>query len=274
MIDQSEYIYTINSTDPEHYNRIFCSLDIPNTEYSVFSVTELTTKCCILILTTKDYFTINNKSYFFVQDYTDLNSESFVEIVDDMIANDGYYCELDTASRIHFFAVNEFELGEMSYNCKLIFGLHNIETPIISKYNPLILTEQKQEIIIDSVGFTLSTPVLYLLSNLGAKTFKNKLDDTQSKTSLSTLKTAMRINNSFSANYPIVSGNSDFETIIKSNDLSNVSFFLVDANLNELTLLSPLYLTIHVKAIPDEDHNIYNLLLQQQIQQEQMQNQK
>ena len=274
MIDQSEYIYTINSNDPEHYNRIFCSLDIPNTEYSVFSVTELATKCCILILTTKDYFTINNKSYFFVQDYTDLNSESFVEIVDDMIANDGYYCELDTASRIHFFAVNEFELGEMSYNCKLLFGLHNIETPIISKYNPLILTEQKQEIIIDSVGFTLSTPVLYLLSNLGAKTFKNKLDDTQSKTSLSTLKTAMRINNSFSANYPIVSGNSDFETIIKSNDLSNVSFFLVDANLNELTLLSPLYLTIHVKAIPDEDHNIYNLLLQQQMQQEQMQNQK
>ena len=117
MIDQSEYIYTVNSTDPEHYNRLFCSLDIPNTELSVFSVTELTTKCSILVLTTKDYFTINNKRYFFVQDYTDLNSESFVEIVDDMIANDGYYCELDTASRIHFFAVNEFELGEMTYNC-------------------------------------------------------------------------------------------------------------------------------------------------------------
>ena len=269
MIDQSEYIYTVNSTDPEHYNRLFCSLDIPNTELSVFSVTELTTKCSILILTTKDYFTINNKRYFFVQDYTDLNSESFVEIVDDMIANDGYYCELDTASRIHFFAVNEFELGEMTYNCKLLFGLHDIDTPIISKHNPLIQTEQKQEIVIESVGFTLSTPVLYLLSNLGAKTFKNKLDDS-SKSCLSTLKTAMRINNSFSANYPIVSGNSDFETIIKSNDLSNVNFFLVDANLNELTLLSPLYLTIHVKAIPDEDHDIYSLMLQQQMQQQEL----
>ena len=112
-------------------------------------------------------------------------------------------------------------------------------------------------------------PVLYLLSNLGAKTFKNKLDDS-SKSCLSTLKTAMRINNSFSANYPIVSGNSDFETIIKSNDLSNVTFFLVDANLNELTLLSPLYLTIHVKAIPDEDHDIYSLMLQQQLQQQEL----
>lgn len=270
MNNQNEYIYTINSNDPEHYNRIFASLDIPNTEYSMFSVTELTTKCSILILTTSDYFTINNKRYFFVMDYTDLNSESFVEIVDDMIANDGYYCELDTASRIHFFAVNEFELGEMSYNCKLLFGLHDIDPPLISKYNPLILTEQKQEIVIDSVGFTLSTPVLYLLSNLGAKTFKNKLTNDKT-TCLASLKTAMRINNSFSANYPIVSGNSDFETIIKSNDLSNVSFFLVDANINEITLLSPLYLTIHVRPIPDEDHNIYGLLLSQQQQQQQQQ---
>ena len=79
----------------------------------------------------------------------------------------------------------------------------------------------------------------------------------------------MRINNSFSANYPIVSGNSDFETIIKSNDLSNVSFFLVDANCVELTLLSPLYLTIHVKPIADADHNIYALMLAQQQAQQQ-----
>ena len=63
----------------------------------------MTTKCSILILSTYDYFTINGKQYFFQNDYTDLNSESFVKIVDDMIANDEYYCELDTASQIHFF---------------------------------------------------------------------------------------------------------------------------------------------------------------------------
>ena len=266
MESQTEYIYTINSSDHNHYNRIFASLDIPNCEHCLFSVTELTTKCAILVLTTADYFTINNKRYFFVQDYSDLNSESFTELVDDMIANDGYYCELDTASRIHLFAQNEFELGEMSYNCKLLFGLHDISTPIISRYNPLIQTEQKQEIVIESVGFTLSTPVLYLLSNLGAKTFKNKLGD-NNHNNLSVLKTAMRINNSFSANFPIIASNSDFETVIKSNDLSNVSFFLVDANGVELNILSPLYLTIHVRTIPDADHNIYNLMLQQQTQQ-------
>ena len=74
----------------------------------------------------------------------------------------------------------------------------------------------------------------------------------------------MRINNSFSANYPIVSGNSDFQTVIKSNDLTNLYFILVDANLKELTLLSPLYITIHVQPIPDPDHSIYASLLNQE----------
>ena len=267
MTNQQDFIYTINSTDPEHYNRIQASLDIPNTEYSIFQVTELTTKCSILILTTNDYFTINGKQYFFPYDCTDLNSESFVELVDDMIADDGYYCEIDTASRIHLFAENEYGFDDASYNVKLLFGLHhNVSFPILSKYNPDIPTEQKQEILFDSVGFTLSTPILYLLSNIGARTFTNNLIS-QNKGYTSTLKTAMRINNSFSANYPIISGNSDFETIVKSNDLTNINFMLVDANLKEIQLLSPMYLTIRVQAIEDPDHNIYSIMLQQQQQQ-------
>ena len=68
----------------------------------------------------------------------------------------------------------------MTYNCKLLFGLHDIQLPLVSKYNECVQTEQKQEIMIPSVGFTLSTPVLYLLSNVGAKTFKNNLYDTKS----------------------------------------------------------------------------------------------
>ena len=258
----NEYIYTINSNDPEHYNRLTANLDMPNTEYSVFQVSELTTKCSIVLLTTTDYFQINNKRYYFVSDYTDMNSEAFAMLVDDMIASDGYYCEVDTAYRIHFFADNEFELNDASYNVKLLMGLHDIKLPLISQYNEQIQTEHKQEIFINAVGYTLSTPVLYLLSNIGAKTFKNNLDDNDIRNT-SSLKTAMRITNAFSSNLPIVAGNSDFETVIKSNDLSYVEFYLVDANLHEIKLLSPLYLTIHVQPIEDNDYNIYKLVLEQ-----------
>ena len=59
-------------------------------------------------------------------------------------------------------------------------GLHDIQLPLISYYNDEIQTEHKQELVIDSVGYTLSTPVLFLLSNIGSKTFKNNLDESRS----------------------------------------------------------------------------------------------
>ena len=144
-------------------------------------------------------------------------------------------------------------------------GLHDIQLPLISSYNDQIQTEHKQELVIDSVGYTLSTPVLFLLSNIGSKTFKNNLDESRVSSNLA-LKTAMRITNAFSANLPIVAGNSDFETVIKSNDLSYVEFYLVDANLHEIKLLCPLYITIHVEPVPDNDYNIYKLMMENQNQ--------
>ena len=147
--EHQEYIYTINSTDKDHYTRISANLDIYNMEYSVFQVTELTARCSILVLTSQDYFTINSKQYFFETDYTDLNNETFVTFVDDLVASDGYYCELDSAYRVHFFAVNEFEVGDMSYLCKLLFGLHGIKLLIESKYNdnlkPIEITNVNDE---------------------------------------------------------------------------------------------------------------------------------
>ena len=54
--------------------------------------------------------------------------------------------------------------------------------------------------------------------------------------------------------------------MIKSNDLSYVEFYLVDANLHEIKLLCPLYITIHVEPVPDNDYNIYKLMMENQNQ--------
>ena len=40
--------------------------------------------------------------------------------------------------------------------------------------------------------------------------------------------------------------------MIRSNSLGDLEFRLVDGFMNDLKLLSPMYLTIHVEAIPDE----------------------
>ena len=57
----------------------------------------------------------------------------------------------------------------------------------------------------------------------------------------------------FSSGYPIISNNGDFQTTLLSNDLAMLEFILVDAFMHEIKLLSPMYLSIQVRSVPDED---------------------
>ena len=100
-----------------------------------------------------------------------------------------------------------------------------------------------------SAGFNLLSPVLYLTSNVSIKSYRNVDDDF----SLTGAKIVMRVNNSFQPSLPIINNNADFETVLLSNDLSMLEFRLVDANLNDVHLLSPLYLSVQVRSVPDED---------------------
>ena len=63
----------------------------------------------------------------------------------------------------------------------------------------------------------------------------------------------MRVSNSFSSNYPIVNGNAEFVSIVPINSLSNIEFRLVDANMHDIKLLTPMYLSIQTDAIEDEN---------------------
>ncbi|MEI3504943.1 MAG: hypothetical protein V8Q77_01365 [Bacilli bacterium] len=100
-------------------------------------------------------------------------------------------------------------------------------------------------ILAQSVGNYLSTPVLYLVSNVGKSSFRNLYEN------LNISRIVLRINNSFSANYPIIVTNADFEVDIASY-LCNIQLTLVDANMHEIHLLNPIYITIAVKIIKEE----------------------
>ena len=97
------------------------------------------------------------------------------------------------------------------------------------------------------MGNYLSTPVLYLVSNVGKSSFRNLHEN------ISISRIILRINNSFSANYPIIVTNADFEVDIPSCDLGNVQLTLVDSNMREVHLLNPIYITISVKIIEEDN---------------------
>ena len=69
----------------------------------------------------------------------------------------------------------------------------------------------------------------------------------------------MRLTNSFFAKQPINHANGDYTTTVRCSDLSDVRFTLIDANYHEVKLLSPMYLTIQIEAIPDSPDKQYNI---------------
>ena len=234
--------YTISSYDYNHYNRIDINLPSPPSRRVSMIVTSLTTKCSIVVIEKDDYIQINGKKYVFNNMYTDLNSETFCMLLNSLIKNSNVTASVDETGRILFESDTFFTINNASYNIIQLCGIYNEILPLNSEY-----TGGTFSILAQSVGNYLSTPVLYLVSNVGKSSFRNLHEN------ISISRIILRINNSFSANYPIIVTNADFEVDIPSCDLGNVQLTLVDSNMREVHLLNPIYITISVKIIEEEN---------------------
>lgn len=250
--------YTVSSTDPNNYNKIFCNLTAPPTKYSIMTITCLTTNCNIIVLNKDDYIIINDIKYQFKDNYTNINLEAFIELLKELTQNrvasegeinplslNGIDFYIDNTSRLYFYSEHPFVINDASYNVKLITGIYHQNLPLTSSFNP---ETDKYYVQAISSGFNLLTPVLYLCSNIAIKSYRNADDS-----SLNGSKIVMRVNNSFSTSMPIINNNADFETVLLSNDLSMLEFRLVDANMHDIHLLSPLYLSVQVRSVADTD---------------------
>lgn len=242
--------YTVYSTDVNHYNRIKCSLMSPITKYSTMIVTCFTANCDIVVLNKDDYIMINKEKYSLETDYTNLNKETLSGLLNELFGENSdletvINTKVDEAGRFVFSSHSNFTINDMTYNFKLIMGFYNTTFPITSDF----YDEEENEYSIrsNSSGFNLLTPILYLTSNIAMQSYRNI-----NAHEVTGAKIVMRLDNSFSPGYPIVVNNADFETTIPSNDLSALELTLLDANMKEVQLLSPMYLSIHVRALPDE----------------------
>ena len=164
--------YTICSTDYNHNNRIYTNLSPPRTEYCKMTITTLTTMANFIVLDKSDYFIINGVKYCIDSDFSDINVSSLTEYLNQIVNDTSNPNELtfyyDTCSRIYITSLHEFVLTECSYNLKLLLGLVNVELPLSSQQIPKLYY-----ILFPDVGMYLSTPVLYLASNLGSNCYKN-----------------------------------------------------------------------------------------------------
>jgi hypothetical protein len=160
-----------------------------------------------------------------------MNAISLGEVLQDILDEKGIELEVTNSNRLLMKSLSrDFTITDMSYNMKQITGFFNTVLPIQS---------EKNSILAASIGFHLSTPILYLISNLGSRCFVHKARTATDN------RVVMRIINSFSANFPIISNNAEFSITVYSKSLSDVWFQLVDANWKPIKLLSPMYISAY-----------------------------
>ena len=116
--------YTVSSSDPNNYNKIFCNLTAPPTKYSILTITCLTTNCNIEVLNNDDNIIIDNHKYQINDSYTNINLEAFVELLHDYPLND-VNMYIDNIGRMCFHSERSFVINDMSYNVILISGMYH-----------------------------------------------------------------------------------------------------------------------------------------------------
>ena len=109
------------------------------------------------------------------------------------------------------------------------------------------LKVEKNVITSDTVGYMLSTPILYLLTNIGNHVFFNEMHNSKR---LQCGTVCMCLNNSFSSSFPIIASQGEIITRCSIGHASDIWFILVDANMKEVKLLNPMYITVSVR--PDD----------------------
>ena len=117
---------------------------------------------------------------------------------------------------------------------------------IIVHLNTEVITNHKIES--SSVGYLISTPILYLVGVVGAPVFSNQMDNSNRMNSGSIL---MILNNSFSSSFPIIQQQADIVVKTFLNYASDFSVYLVDANFREVDLLNPFYIVLNIE--PEQD---------------------
>jgi hypothetical protein len=250
--------YTINSTDPEHYNRI--NITLPNNtnwQHAILTATSLITQCNMSVLQdSKDKFTISifeddllHYEDYIITCYENLcNLQSFDEVINLLnLYFEKYSCPMQailTSENCIEFTPEEnkfFIITNITYNFKILTGLYaniNKSEDVLAE-----MRAGKYSIRTKANGFLVGTTSLYLMSTLGDVNMHNSI----SSNKVDGHSVLMRIQNSFTPLMPMIALNAEFTKKIHIGDITNFEAKLVDANLEEVHLLSPMWVSFTIQ---------------------------
>jgi hypothetical protein len=272
--------FTISSYDSNDYGTVHVNINY-NFDISFIrvSLSSFVTNCNIVVLQIDDYieFEIDGEGdvkLIISDDYT--NIESTLElstILNDHMTkqNINITTTSDNAGRLSFVGGVPFKIKDMSYNIKLLTGFYSDDVTYPLNCYAVADELNKYAITATSVGYLMSTPVLYLLSSLGSSSYINKHDSEMTGVNI-----FAKINNTFSPRFPITSSYSELSILCSASSVTDFKVQLVDANLIPIKILNPIYSSFTIEKILTEINTI-DMILNQQMEvaaQQQQMNQK
>ena len=164
-----------------------------------------------------------------------------------------WYSENNSIAIVSSGVVTAISEGQTVIHCTIVNRSDTVNQEFDIVVNMSVLSNKesvtKYRVQSKSVGYLLSTPILYLIGVVGAPLFSNQMDNSQKMNSGCTL---MILNNSFSASFPIAVQQSDVVVQAFLNYASDFTVYLVDANFREVKLLNPYYITVLVEPVVEE----------------------
>ena len=241
-------IYTLSSTDPEHYNRVQAKLPIEYTaKYVNITVTSLTSNCNIEVMNERDYiqFIIDNEPIkIFMKPYSKLTTASLPYVLQDIFteANINIIASISDLDTLILTSDKQFSITDMSYNMKLITGFYSLKTtdyPIVSQPHT---EEYIIEPVIKAYGYNIQ---LSTEDTEHIKIENNLIYAVQPTTEPVTVKVELRNPGTLITSAP------DFSTTITVKVVEGIKTEITDVKLPEkIILYDGEDITVYPKVVP------------------------
>jgi hypothetical protein len=256
-------IYTLCSTDPEHYEQILVTIPFSNaTNMCEIQILSLCTLFNVELLSGEDYILLESQGRLykiFAHNTCRLTLDSLRDYVFSWVQEggaEGFEIEINSTNQLEISHSYPFKIHAMTYNFKNALGFYYVGGeygaadgfPLESKAPDIpggsyVITSK-------AVPFTASSPILYLLSNLGGSCYR--MNATQNSVQGGSL--GMIIPNSFTSGMPMIAMQADITSHCFASDLSQIRITLVDFNMKPLKLLNPMFCVVSVQEIPEGDN--------------------
>ena len=236
-------IYSLSSSDPEHYETINVNINIPwKCEQVKYYVSNVNTMSNFLLTTDEDYLIIvmDGEEYRFTfTNKTDYES-SLIKDLKDLFncyeKTKTAIIEKNANGCVKFTFDKDFEIIDASHRVKLLVGLYHTTLPVSST---------------DKVYVCSSPPITNYANKLYLVSLQGQAIHASKEGMEYTPSVACSIDTFIKPGLPLIK---DFDmnpikTVIQAADLSRSSMTLVDFQFEPVVLLSPLFVTMKIKPV-------------------------